>query len=161
MPNVYFGADHAGFGLKARLMAYVHALGYGVEDFGASELDADDDYPDFVTPVAKRVASEAGAFGIVIGGSGQGEAMCANRVAGTRAAVFYGPHPTREERELEGGASIDEYEPVRLAREHNDANVLSIGSRFVVPEDAERAVQIFLETSFSEGPRHVRRIGKY
>ncbi len=158
MHKVYFGADHAGFALKERLRAYVHERGHEVEDFGAAELDPDDDYPDFVKLVASRVAHEAGAYGIVIGGSGQGEAMCANRTPGVRAAVFYGPQNIREEREIEGGASVDAYEPVRLAREHNNANVLSIGSRFVTPEDAEHAVRVFLETDFSNGPRHKRRL---
>jgi ribose 5-phosphate isomerase B len=147
--------------LKERLLTFVHDLGHDVEDFGATELDSDDDYPDFVTLVAERVAHETDAIGIVIGGSGQGEAMCANRVQGVRAAVFYGPRDIREERELEGGTSIDEYEPVRLSREHNNANVLSIGSRFVSPEEAEQAVRVFLDTQFSEGARHVRRLAQF
>jgi ribose 5-phosphate isomerase B len=87
----------------------------------------------------------AGAFGIIIGGSGQGEAMCANRVVGIRAAVFY------------GGAS----EIVRLAREHNDANILSLGARFVSIEEAKESVHIFLTTPFSDAPRHARRLAKF
>ena len=136
-------------------------LGYTVEDLGAHTLDPEDDYPDFMTPLAKRVASEAGSRGIMLGGSGQGEAMCANRVPGIRAAVFYGPHRVTEALEIEGGHSQDGYDTVRLPRRHNDANVLSIGARFVSGDEAQEAVRIFLETSFSGAPRHERRIAKF
>ena len=103
------------------------------------------DYPDFVFPVARAVAGETESLAVVLGGSGQGEAMCANRVHGVRAAVFYGPlNP----------------EIIKLAREHNNANVLSIGARFVSVDDACAAVKIFVETAFSGEERHVRRIIK-
>jgi ribose 5-phosphate isomerase B len=161
MPKVYFAADHAGFALKSALIEHVQIRGYEVEDLGAFELNAEDDYPDLITPLAKRVASEPGSLGVIIGGSGQGEAMSANRVLGVRAAVFYGPHAVTAALDIEGGHSEDGYDTIRLPRRHNDANVLSIGARFVSGEEADMAVRIFLETSFSGSPRHVRRIAKF
>lgn len=167
MLKVYFAADHAGFDLKNALVAHVRTLGYDAEDLGAFTLNPDDDYPDFVTPCAKRVAEEnardggAVARAIVIGGSGQGEAMAANRVPGVRAAIFYGPMPVTKSLDIDGGHSEDGYDLVRLARRHNDANVLSIGARFVSGEAADEAVRIFLETPFSGSPRHVRRLTKF
>ena len=161
MATVYFAADHAGFALKQALMEHIHAMGHEVEDVGAFSLDHDDDYPDFVTPCAERVARNEGSFGIIIGGSGQGEAMCANRVKGVRAAVFYGPMPVTESLDIEGGHSEDGFDLVRLARRHNNANVLSIGARFMSGKEAVEAVQLFLETPFSDSPRHARRIAKF
>lgn len=161
MLKVYFASDHAGFALKNALVEYVRALGYGVEDLGAFTSDPEDDYPDFMTPLAKRVADELGARGVVVGGSGQGEAMCANRVPGIRAAVFYGPGHATAALDSEGDRSEDGYDTVRLPRRHNDANVLSIGARFVSQKEAEEAVRIFLETPFSDSPRHVRRLAKF
>ena len=167
MPKVYFASDHAGFDLKNALVAHVRTLGYEVEDLGAFALDAEDDYPDFITPCARRVAEEnarageAGARGIIIGGSGQGEAMAANRVPGVRAAVFYGPMRVTVALDIEGGRSEDGYDAVRLPRRHNDANVLSIGARFVSGEEADKAVRIFLETPFSGAERHTRRLAKF
>ncbi len=161
MPKVYFAADHAGFALKNALAEHLRTLGHEVEDIGAHTLDPEDDYPDFVTPLAKRVADEVGARGVIIGGSGQGEAMCANRIPGTRAAVFYGPARVTAALDIEGGRSEDGFDLVRLARRHNNANVLSIGARFVSGEEAEEAVHIFLDTPFSDSPRHARRLAKF
>ena len=167
MPKLYFAADHAGFALKNSLVENFRTLGYGVEDVGAHTLDPEDDYPDFITQLANRIAGESTrgdskqVFGIIIGGSGQGEAMCANRVPGVRAAVFYGEMKVTAALEIEGGHSEDGYDLVRLARRHNDANVLSIGARFVSGEEAEEAVHIFLTTSFSDSPRHARRLAKF
>lgn len=161
MPNVFIAADHAGFALKNALIEHLGTLGYVVEDLGAYALDPEDDYPDYVTPLAKRVADEIGARGIIIGGSGQGEAMCANRISGVRAAVFYGEMKVTAALDIEGGHSEDGYDLVRLARRHNDANVLSIGARFVSGEEAEEAVHIFLDTPFSDSPRHARRLAKF
>ena len=143
--KIYFASDHAGFELKNELVEYVRALGYEVEDMGARVFDKDDDYPDFITPLAKRVAEDAGSFGIIIGYSGQGEAMAANRIPSIRAAVF------------DGGDS----EILTLAREHNDANILSLGAHFVGNDDAKNAVKLFLETSFSGEERHLRRLAKF
>jgi ribose 5-phosphate isomerase B len=161
MSTVYFAADHAGFALKQALIEHVRALGYEAEDMGAFSLEREDDYPDFITPCAVRVAHEEGSCGIIIGGSGQGEAMCANRVKGVRAAVFYGPMPVTESLDIEGGHSEDGYDLVRLARRHNNANILSIGARFMSGKEALEAMRLFLETPFSDSPRHARRLAKF
>ena len=150
MPKIFFASDHAGFALKSVLIEYVRTLGYDTEDFGAFSFDVEDDYPDFVMPLAKRVASESGSRGIIIGGSGQGEAMCANRISGVRAAVFY-----------MSTASENKYEIAQLSRQHNDANVLSLGARFISENEATEAVRIFLETEFSGDERHHRRLAKF
>lgn len=145
MSRVYLASDHAGFALKSELVEYLSALGHETDDVGAHALDPDDDYPDFITPCADKVASDAGSFGIIIGKTGEGEAMCANRVPGVRAAVFY------------GGPS----EILRLAREHNDANVLSFGAGFITIAEAKDAAKRFLETCFPGDVRHCRRIAKF
>jgi ribose 5-phosphate isomerase B len=126
-------------------MQRMRDMGHEVKDFGAFEFDPEDDYPDFVTPCAKAVAAEPGTLGIILGASGQGEAMCANRVPGVRAAVLWG-----------GAVAL-----VSLAREHNDANILSIGASFIAADDAEKAAALFVATPFSGSERHVRRIAKF
>lgn len=143
--RIYIATDHAGFELKNALIPYIDSLGHEVEDMGAAILDPEDDYPELIGPCAEKMANESGSLGIILGGSGQGEAMVANRRKGIRAAVFYGGN----------------LELVRLAREHNDANVLSLGARFVSEDEAKEAVKIFLETQFSGEPRHVRRIAEF
>lgn len=143
--KVFIGSDHAGFELKRKLIPFIEALGFGVEDKGAVSLDEGDDYPDFIVPVARAVAEDGSAArGIILGGSGQGEAIAANRVRGARAAVYYG-----------GNENI-----IRLSREHNDANILSLGARFVDEEEAKQAVKAWLKTPFNGDERHVRRIRK-
>ena len=160
--KIYLAGDHAGFRLKTALLEHLPMLGHEVEDFGPMNLDPDDDYPDYVTPLAQKIAQEPEALGIILAGSGQGEAMCANRVPGVRAAVFYGTIPTNGPLDAEGGRSEDGFDIVRLARHHNNANILSIGARFVSPQDADEAVRIFLSTDFDESEaRHVRRLGKF
>jgi ribose 5-phosphate isomerase B len=159
--KIFMAADHAGFALKNAIAEHLRTLGHSVEDLGASAFDPEDDYPDYVTPLARAVAPDATSRGIIVGGSGQGEAMCANRVSGVRAAVFYGPMRVTEALEIEGGHSQDGYDNVRLARRHNDANVLAIGARFVSGTEAEEAVHLFLDTSFSDSPRHARRLAKF
>ncbi len=142
---IYLASDHAGFELKEKLKAHLAGLGYSVEDCGAFSYDEKDDYPDFVFQAAKKLAESGGkAKAIVLGGSGQGEAMAANRIASVRAAVLY-----------EFNEDI-----IRLSREHNDANVLSLGARFLSEEDAKKAVKLWLETEFSGDERHKRRIAK-
>src|SRR3989338_1450004 len=140
---VYIASDHAGFYLKKQLIQYLRVKGLEVEDMGAFELDEADDYPDFIYPFARRVVDDPGSLGIVIGGSGQGEAIVANKVKGIRAAVINSPNP----------------QIAKLAREHNDANILSLGARFLSSDDAKRAVSAWLEAKF-EGGRHARRIEK-
>lgn len=159
--KIYLANDHAGLRLKQALLEHLPMLGHEVEDLGAFALDPEDDYPEYTKLLAKRVASEQGSCGIICAGSGQGEAMCANRTPGVRAAVFYGPIAAHEPLDREGGKSEDGYDIVRLARRHNDANVLSIGARFVSPEEADEAVRLFLSTEFSDDPRHARRLGQF
>ncbi len=143
--NIHIAADHAGFDLKEQLKTYITELGHTVVDHGAFSLDKNDDYPDFVTPCAEAVAADETSRGIVIGGSGQGEAMDANRISGIRATEYYG----------------GDVEIVRISREHNNANVLSLGARFMNEEEAKLAVKVFLETEFSSDPRHERRIEEF
>ena len=154
--KVFIASDHAGFTLKSALIEHIRALGYDIEDMGAFSLDQNDDYPDVVMPLAKRVAASPGARGIIIGGSGQGEAICVNRIPGVRAAVFYGepPHPQADV----AGAVLDMISSVRM---HNDANILSLGARFVTLDDARVATQRFLDTPFSGEERHQRRLAKF
>lgn len=159
--KIFIAADHAGFTLKNALAEHIRTLGYEVEDMGAFSNDPEDDYPDFMMPLAKRVADETGARGIIVGGSGQGEAMCANRVSGVRAAVFYGPRQVTAALDIEGGHSEDGFDAVRLPRRHNNANILAIGARFISGNEADEAVRIFLETPFSDSPRHARRLAKF
>jgi ribose 5-phosphate isomerase B len=142
--KIFIGGDHAGFELKKELASYLEAERYDVTDFGAFKLDVGDDYPDFVIPVAKAVANNPLSRGIIIGGSGQGEAICANRFAGARAAVWYGGNQ----------------EVLKLSREHNDANILSLGARFLNFDEAKTAVGVWLATPFSGEEKHKRRIGQ-
>jgi len=160
--KIYLAADHAGFALKHALIQYIGTLGHDVEDCGAFALDPDDDYPDFIGACARKVAEAGGdARGIVIGGDGQGEGMVANRVKGVRAAVFYGGAHAPGGLDREGHPAIDEYDVVRLSRKHNDANVLSLGARFISGEQAVGALRVFLDTPFSNDARHARRIAKF
>jgi ribose 5-phosphate isomerase B len=158
--KIYIGSDHVGYGLKEELKTYLGELGYQVEDKGAYEFMADDDYPDFSRAVAEAVATDVESKGIILAGSGQGEAMCANKVKGIRAAVFYGPKEPVKAVDIEGHKSVDPFEVVQLAREHNNANVLSLGIRFMEKDEAKFAIELFLNTKFSEEERHIRRINK-
>jgi len=142
--KIYIGSDHAGYELKEKLKIYIEELGYEIEDKGAYLLNNEDDYPDFVKQVAIAVASNDSNMGIVIGGSGQGEAMCVNKVKGIRAFVYYG-----HSRKM-----------IRITREHNNANIISLGARFLSVRKAKKAVKIFLKTPFSNDERHIRRINK-
>lgn len=145
MKKIYLASDHAGYELKEALNAYLSERGFEVVDLGPANFDPQDDYPDTIAPLARAIASDATSFGIAIGGSGQGEAMVCNRMQGVRAAAYYG-----------GNKDI-----VKLSREHNDANVLSLGARFISQEEAKEAVQLWLDTAFSNEERHVRRIAKF
>ncbi|MES2931735.1 MAG: RpiB/LacA/LacB family sugar-phosphate isomerase [Patescibacteria group bacterium] len=159
--KVFIAADHTGFLLKATLIEYVRdMLMHEVEDLGATTLDGDDDYPDYVTPCAQKVVATPGTLGIVIGGSGQGEAIAANRVKGVRCALYYGQAHATGAIDAAGAPALDGYDIVRLSREHNDANVLSLAARFLADDDAKEAVRIFLEAPFTAEERHERRIKK-
>ncbi|MBI5133767.1 MAG: RpiB/LacA/LacB family sugar-phosphate isomerase [Candidatus Taylorbacteria bacterium] len=143
--KIFIASDHAGFDLKGTLAERLAVAGHEVIDLGPKTFVPEDDYPDYISLVAKEISREPSlARGIVIGGSGQGEAMCANKFYGVRAAVYYG-----------GNTDI-----VRLSREHNDANVLSLGARFMSSNDAINAVTLWLKTPFSGDERHKRRLQK-
>jgi len=141
--KIHLATDHAGLELKNSIKAHLLVKGYNVTDHGAHEYDALDDYPDFIFPCARAVASDPESRGIILGGSGQGEAMAANRIKGVRAAVFYnGPK-----------------EIVKLSRGHNNANILSIGARFMSEEEIHDVIELWFEEPFESG-RHQRRIEK-
>ncbi len=143
--KIFIGSDHAGFKLKEKLVPYLVDLGYEVVDKGAYTYDESDDYPDFVMPVAEAVSHDLeNSRGIVLGGSGEGEAIATDRFPHVRTALWY-------------GGSL---EPLKLSREHNDANVLSLGARLIGEEEALSAVKLWLETPFSGDERHKRRIEK-
>lgn len=158
---IYLGSDHAGFELKERIKEWLKEWGRAFEDKGPFVFDGEDDYPDFARAVAKAVSQNSEEHrGIIVGGSGQGEAIVANRFRGVRAAVFYGPRETQEAVDIEGRKSADPYEIIKLSREHNNTNVLSLAARFVSDEEAKTAVRLWFEVPFSAKERHVRRIRK-
>jgi ribose 5-phosphate isomerase B len=142
--KIYIASDHAGFELKKVLVSHLELMGHEVVDKGPDHLDPTDDYPDFVSLVAEAITDGDAEYGIVMGGTGTGEAIEANRLFGVRCAVYYG-----------GPEEI-----IKLAREHNDANILSLGARFISEEEGKRAVDIFLSTKFPGDERHKRRILK-
>lgn len=142
--RIVLASDHAGFDVKNALISYLKNEGHAVKDMGPYELDLEDDYPDYCMPLARAVAEDEELAGIVIGFSGQGEAIACNRVKGARAAVYYG-----------GPEEI-----LRLSREHNNANILSLGAKFLSLDEAKDAVSVWLSTDFSHGERHQRRIVK-
>jgi len=154
--KVYFATDHAGYDMKESLLSYVRdELGHEVEDCGAILFDEYDDYPDFVVVAAKNVAKDKGSMGIILGASGQGEAVVANRVPGVRAVVYYG-----EPQRWQIDACGEEMDMVMSTRKHNDANILSLGARFISIEEAKEVVKKWLSTEFEHEDRHVRRINK-
>lgn len=142
--KIYIASDHAGFQLKGELVPFLTGKGFDVVDCGPDSYIHDDDYPDYVSMVAGQIYNDQEAKGIVIGWSGQGEAIVVNRFPNVRCAVFYG-----------GPKHV-----LTLSREHNDANVLSLGAHFLTTEDAEKAVLLWLHTEFSGEERHIRRIKK-
>lgn len=143
--KLYFASDHAGFEMKKELIHYARNLGYVSEDCGPFEFDPGDDYPDFVKVAAGRVSEDPeNSRAVIIGMSGQGEAMVANRFRKARAVVV----------------NSDNKEIIKLSREHNDANILSLGAKFVSIDEAKKALELWLETPFSGEERHKRRINK-
>lgn len=140
--KVYLATDHGGYDLKGILRSWLEEQGYIVEDMGAYSLDPQDDYPDFIIPLARKISSEPDSLGIISGRSGNGEAIAANKIKGVRAAVC-----------------INE-EMARKAKEHNNANILSLGADYMSAEEAKNIVKAFLETPFSNEERHIRRIDK-
>ena len=140
--RVYLGSDHAGYELKAHLVDHLRGLGYEVVDVGPQVYDPDDDYPGYCIATGERAVADPGSLAVVIGGSGNGEQIAANKVVGVRAALAWNP------------------ETARLAREHNDANVVAVGARQHPVEEATALVETFLATPFSGDPRHARRIAQ-
>ena len=138
--RVHLGSDHAGFELKEHLVGWLQEAGYDVVDHGPVEYDPVDDYPPYVLRAAQAVVNDRGSLGVVIGGSGNGEQIAANKVAGARAALAWND------------------DTAGLAREHNDANLVSIGARMHTTDEATRLVERFLTTAFSGDGRHARRI---
>ena len=140
--RIHIGSDHAGLELKAALVNYLESKGHNVTDHGPFEFDAVDDYPDFCIPAAIATVADPGSLGIVLGGSGNGEQIAANKVKGVRAALAW---------------SI---ETAQLAKEHNNANVVGIGGRMHSIDECKGIIDAFIETPFSNDERHVRRINK-
>ena len=138
--RVHIGGDHAAYELHQALVDHLQSRGHDVTDHGPFDYDADDDYPVAVIRAAAAVAAEPGSLGIVLGGSGNGEQMAANKVKGIRAALAWTP------------------ELASLARQHNNAHIVSIGGRFTAVEEAKEIVDVFLSTPFSTEPRHARRL---
>jgi len=142
--KIYIGSDHAGFELKEKLKIFMTELNLEVKDLGAFSLDPNDDYPNFIIPVAEAVAKDSQSLGVILGGSGEGEQISANKIDGIRAIEYYG-----------GSLEI-----VKLGREHNDANVLSLGARFINEDEAKESIKLFIETPFSNEERHLRRLAE-
>ncbi len=138
--RVYLGSDHAGYELKTHLLSQLAGDGYELVDVGPHSYDPDDDYPAYCLSAAAKVVADPASLGVVIGGSGNGEQIAANKVVGVRAALAWS------------------VETAQLAREHNDANVVAIGARQHTLEEATTLVRTFLATAFSGNPRHARRI---
>jgi len=158
--KIYLATDHAGYDLKEKVKTFLQGLEYDVEDCGVHEMNPDDDYPDFIAKAARKVSEFPTDRAIIFGGSGQGEAMLANKFRYVRTALFYGPEVPTSTADVTGRVSSDPYEMLRLTREHNDANVLSIGARFVTDEEVFTAIKLWLETPFSQSQRHARRLKK-
>ncbi|MEK7579622.1 MAG: RpiB/LacA/LacB family sugar-phosphate isomerase [Patescibacteria group bacterium] len=149
---IYLATDHRGFQLKERIKEWLSEWGYKYEDLGAFEYNQEDDYPDFIRKAARAVANDPEhSRGIILGGSGQGEAMMANRFKNVRASVYYGPS-------MSSGQAGEEI--IKMSREHNDSNILSLGASFLNEEEAKKAVKLWLDTKFTREERHLRRIAK-
>jgi ribose 5-phosphate isomerase B len=158
--NIALATDHAGFEQLKELALYLESLGHSCQSFGPETFVVDDDYPDFIKPAAESVVRGECERGIILGGSGQGEAMAANRIKGVRCAVFYGPAVPLRIVDASGRESRDPYEIIRLSREHNDANMLSIAARFVSLADMKHVIKVWLDAPFSNEERHKRRLKK-
>jgi len=140
--KIFLATDHAGFDLKEKVKAFLKDKGYDVEDCGAYTFNRDDDYPDFISKAAQKVTLDPDSIGIVFGKSGAGEAIVANKIKGIRAVVGFNK------------------ESVILAREHNNANIFSIGTAFAAEKEANELAMLFINTPFSNEERHARRIKK-
>lgn len=141
---IFLASDHAGFALKEKIKKYLDKKKILFEDCGAFRFNENDDYPDFIIPCAERVAKTKNSLGIILGGSGQGEAIVANKIKGIRAVVYYGKNK----------------KILKLSKEHNNANVLSLGARFLSEKEVLSAIEIWLKAKFSNAQRHKRRLRK-
>jgi ribose 5-phosphate isomerase B len=158
--NIALSSDHTGFEQIKDLQFFLESQGHSVQNFGPKTLSITDDYPDYIFLAAQAVASGSCEKGIVLGGDGQGEAMAANRLKGVRCGVYYGPAVVGRIIDENGRVSSSPFEIVRLTRQHNDANMLSIAARFVSLNDMQNVIKLWLDTPFSGEPRHTRRIDK-
>jgi ribose 5-phosphate isomerase B len=140
--RIHIGSDHAGLELKSQLIEHLVGNGHDVTDHGPYEYDAVDDYPDFCIPAAEAVAKDPASLGIVLGGSGNGEQIAANKVKGIRAALAWS------------------VETAKLARDHNNANVIAVGGRMHELPLVKEIIDTFIAHPFSEDERHIRRINK-
>lgn len=161
--KIAIATDHTGLnygGAYSEVKDLLSELGYDYQDFGPIHLNLDDDYPDFIFPAARAVASGECHLGIILGGSGQGEAMAANRIKGVRCAVFYGISQAKNSVDAEGDLDNDPYEIIKLSRQHNLANMLSLATRFLDNNEIKHAIKEWLATAEGSAERHLRRIHK-
>lgn len=144
--KIYFAGDHAGFEMKKSLMEFVLSIGHEAADLGPFSYDPNDDYPDYVIPLAKKIAGKPSAEvrGIVVAGSGQGEIIAMNRIRGARAVFICGCN----------------LEMLKASSDHNDSNILAIGARFCTLDEAKEGITVWLQTPFSNEERHIRRLQK-
>lgn len=158
--KIYLATDHAGYELKNKMVSLLKNEGYDVEDCGPFLFDKNDDYPDWISKAAEKISADPQSFGIIFGGSGQGEAIVANKFKNVRCAIFYSPAAPKEAIDINGSQSEDPYEILKLTRAHNNSNMLSIGIRFLTEDEILKSIKIFLESPFSGEERHERRIEK-
>lgn len=158
--KIALSTDHTGYAQLKSVEEYITALGHECINFGPTDFHAEDDYPDFIFPAAEAVAAGECARGIIFGGSGQGEAIAANRVKGVRCALFYGPVIAKQAINAEGEVSSDPLVLLRLSREHNNSNMLSLAARFLSEDDIKTAIAAWLEMPDATEDRHLRRIKK-
>lgn len=158
--KIYLATDHTGLDLKNKVREFLEKESYEVEDCGAYEYDKNDDYPDWISKAAQKVSQNPNERGIIFGGSGEGEAIVANKFKNVRCALFYTPAIPTQSVNIEGDKSTDPFEILKLSRLHNQANVLSIGFRFVTEQDVFKAIKIWLTTPDPTEERHLRRIEK-
>lgn len=159
--KVFLATDHTGLEVKNKVADFLKTKGYEVEDCGAYEFDKYDDYPDFISKAAAGVSKDPqNTVGVIFGGSGQGEAMIANKFKGVRCALFYTKAVPAQAVDITGKKSEDPFEILKLTRLHNGANMLSIGIRFLTEDEIIKAIMLWLETPTASEERHVRRIEK-
>lgn len=158
--KVYIACDHTGFEVKNKVFGILKNEGYDVIDCGPPTFDQNDDYPDWISQAAMKVSADPEGFGIIFGGSGQGEAIVANKYKNVRCALFYSLAIPTQAIDIKGLTSDSQYEMIRLTREHNNSNMLSLAIRFLTMQQIMEAIKIFLESPFTGEERHARRVQK-